>query len=288
MNLSIRQLIANKCSAIVHIGGSIFMQKESWNQLRINKSMVRDKPYFVLGANFGPFTDELFYKQHYELFKGYTDICFRDNYSYELFKNLDNVRKADDIVFQLDSRHPVKIEKYIVISVIKPSFRKNLSDCDDIYFQKIKDITVYFINNGYEVTLMSFCGNEGDQEAIDKIAKIIPSEKRDSVRKYYYKSNVTEALKVISSSSYVIATRFHAMILGWLYNKPVFPISYSEKMNNVMADIGYRGSYIDLKRIQSLKVVNVYYGLKTNFVNITFQINNSEKHFKILDKFLLS
>ncbi len=264
------------------------MQKESWNQLRINKSMVRDKPYFVLGANFGPFTDELFYKQHYELFKGYTDICFRDNYSYELFKNLDNVRKADDIVFQLDSRHPVKIEKYIVISVIKPSFRKNLSDCDDIYFQKIKDITVYFINNGYEVTLMSFCGNEGDQEAIDKIAKIIPSEKRDSVRKYYYKSNVTEALKVISSSSYVIATRFHAMILGWLYNKPVFPISYSEKMNNVMADIGYRGSYIDLKRIQSLKVVNVYYGLKTNFVNITFQINNSEKHFKILDKFLLS
>src|SRR5699024_10628833 len=83
-NFTVREIIARKYDAIVHIGGSIFIQKDNWNKSKKSKTLSNSMPYFVLGANFGPYTDHLFYKYHYELFKNYRDICFRDNYSYQL------------------------------------------------------------------------------------------------------------------------------------------------------------------------------------------------------------
>lgn len=244
MKSSLRTIIANRCDAIVHIGGSIFMQRGNWNGLKDERRTEVKKPYYVLGSNFGPYQDEKFYTDHYELFKKYTDICFRDTHSYELFKELNNVRLADDIVFQLKSKDRIKMEEKVMISVIKPSFRKNLEHYDDIYYKKIKDLTVSFINRGYSVVLMSFCEAEGDKEAIEKILSIIPENISSNIQKYYYKHDIEQALDVIASSAFVVATRFHAMILGWVYNKPVYPIAYSRKMNNVMENLNFKGSYI--------------------------------------------
>ncbi|MBY7144599.1 polysaccharide pyruvyl transferase family protein [Virgibacillus sp. NKC19-3] len=288
IDFSIRNIIARKCDAIVHVGGSIFIQKDNWTGIPNYKQKIKGKPFYVLGSNFGPFQNQQFFTEHYELFKKYTDICFRDKYSYGLFKDLPNVRVADDIVFQLNRKRSVSIKKHIVISVIKPSFRKNLHNYDEIYYQKIKDITIYFVNMGYQVTLMSFCEKEGDQEAVEEILQKLPEEIFDNVAKYYYKYNMEEALDIIASSSYVIATRFHSMILGWVFNKPVFPVSYSKKMNNVMKDIGFQGSYIDLKEINSLKPIDVYECMETNSVDVSVQAKNSKNHFKKLDEYLLN
>ncbi|UJL45808.1 polysaccharide pyruvyl transferase family protein [Virgibacillus sp. NKC19-16] len=288
VNFSLRKLIARKSDAIVHIGGSIFIQKGPWNGIPRDKQNFANKPYYVLGANFGPFHDQEYYKDHYELFKQYTDVCFRDSYSYELFKDLSNIRLADDIVFQLNKLQPVKVEKKIIISIIKPSFRKELSGYDEIYYQRIKDIAVYFVEKGYQVTLMSFCEKEGDQEAVEEILQLIPDDTKNNVNKYFYRFNLEEALDVIGSSSFVIATRFHAMILGWVYNKPVFPIAYSKKMNHVMKDLSYKGSYIDLKEINNLRPADVYESMNTNYVNISDQAKDAENHFKKLDEYLLN
>src|SRR5699024_4217930 len=103
---------------------------------------------------------------------------------------------------------------------------------------------------------------------------------------YKYRGDIDEAIQIISSSRYMIATRFHAMILGWLHHKPTLPIAYSEKMTNVMNDVGYKGMYIDFTNLDDLQFDKVYDDLKTNAVNISKQIENSEKHFKKLDEFL--
>src|SRR5699024_6532530 len=78
VNFSIINLIAKKCDGIIQIGGSIFMQSKKWHGKNKLEPLVKDKPYFVLGANFGPYKEESFYLAHYDLFKEYTDICFRD------------------------------------------------------------------------------------------------------------------------------------------------------------------------------------------------------------------
>ncbi|WP_415654037.1 polysaccharide pyruvyl transferase family protein, partial [Salinicoccus roseus] len=273
-DISIQRIISRKVDAIVQIGGSIFIERKKYLDSKVKKEKNVKKPYYVLGANFGPYQTEQFYKYHHELFQRYTDICFRDKYSYELFKDLRNVRMADDIIFQLSDQKKIASKHSVVISVIKPSFRENLQDYDEVYYKKIKDIAAYFLDKGYKVILMSFCEREGDKKAIEEISQLLPIQKRAYVYKYHYLFNMDEALDVIAASSFIVATRFHAMILGWAYNKPVFPIAYSEKMNNVMEDIGHTGTFINLKEIDKLNPDEVFESMKKNSVDISSQAKN--------------
>src|SRR5690625_1788610 len=119
------KILKKKVDAIVHIGGSIFMENINWQRRQLIRKNTFKKPYFVLGANFGPYQTMGFYESYKEIFEDYTDICFRDTYSYKLFENMKNVRVADDIVFSLNPTHK-EAERNIVISVIKPSFRRTL------------------------------------------------------------------------------------------------------------------------------------------------------------------
>lgn len=287
-----KKKIAKKCDATVYIGGSLFIQNDNWQEKLIETKnlKLKEQPFFLLGSNFGPFKDKQYYLTYKEIFKNYTDICFREEYSYDLFKELSNVRLADDVIFQLPVKkinHNQHQKKNIVISVIKPSARKNLQDLDNIYYEKIKETVTYFIDKGFIVNLVSFCEPEGDKEAVDEIFRKIPEGYKEKVKKNYYRMNISEILNTIGASDFVIATRFHSMILGWLYEKPVYPLIYSNKMLNVMDDVNFRGSYSDLKNIKSLSAQDVYDTMNTNFIDVSKQIKGSEKQFLELDKFLL-
>lgn len=279
--------VAQKCDAVVYIGGSLFIQGHNWKKAFINKKNMRNKniPFFLLGANFGPFKDKEFYLSYKEIFKEYTDICFRENYSYEMFKDLNNVRVADDIIFQMKTNDVQKQEESVVVSIIKPS-RKQLVGYDEVYYEKIKDISVYFIQKGYKVILTSFCEKEGDVDAVKAIIDLIPNDYLPNVTEHQYKFNIEETLEIISKSRFIIGTRFHSMILGWLYNKPVFPIVYSEKMTNVMNDVGFSGNYIELVNIEDINPGKVFESIDTNLIDISLQVNNAEKHFEKLDVYL--
>ncbi|WP_078378671.1 polysaccharide pyruvyl transferase family protein [Sutcliffiella halmapala] len=286
-----RNSVAERCDAGIYIGGSLFMQYNNWeNKYKFKKGMyIPGKPFFLLGANFGPYKSDEFYLKYKSLFSNFTDICFREKYSYNLFQDLGNVRVADDIIFQLkkDGIEEKKKEKNIVISVIKPS-RKHISNLDEIYYNKIKDIAIYFINRDYNVTLMSFCEPEGDNEAVEKIISLIPFEYSDRIARHLYELNIEETLEVISKSSLIIATRFHAMILGWIYNRPVYPIAYSEKMTNVMEDVNFKGAFANLDNISETDPKEIFESMDRNIIDISKQIVNSEKHFAILDEYLLN
>lgn len=288
INISIRKLIAMKYDAVVHIGGSIFMQSPGWEKRIKHRKKVYNKPFFLLGANFGPFTDEKYYRKYKEIIKEYTDVCFRDQQSYEMFKDLGNVRVSSDIIFQLENDNegfPQK--KTVLISVIMPSKREGYQGVDEKYYEKIRDIAVNFIQKGYEIILMSFCEKEGDEEAVNTIYSLIPSKLQVNVKKHYYRENIDKTLNIIKVSSFIIATRFHSMILGWVYNKPVYPIVYSEKMTNVMKNVGFNGGYVELKEINKLNQDEVVDSLlKNKLINISYFAKDAENHFIELDKYL--
>jgi len=288
MNDVCKILVAKFCDAVVTIGGSIFMQSENWLKERnhIKRLEIKDKPRFILGANFGPFSDPEYVTFYKQIFRESTDICFRDKYSFELFKDLSNVRLADDIVFQLNTQNSEKNIKNILISVIKPSFRKQLINFDYLYYKKIRDIAISFIKKGYNITFISFCESEGDKEAIESILKTIPYDYLNSVSKHLYKFNMAATLNLIATSEFVIATRFHSMILGWVYNKPVFPIIYSNKMINVIKDLEFKGLYTDFNKIEYLNPEEVFESMTTNIIDVSKQVKNAAKQFEKLDTFL--
>ena len=282
------QLLANGCDAAVHVGGSLFMQQADWQEnVQTTKAIsIKGKPFFLLGANFGPYVEADFYRQHKKIFQTYTDICFREQHSYDLFKDLNNVRKADDIGFQLDKMDTAQEDKSIVISVIKPSIRKHLSGYDALYYQKMREIAVYFITKGYHVIFISFCEAENDDEAIEKIAQGIPADYMEHISKHFYRTNIEATLKIIARSQCVVATRFHAMIVGWVFHKPVFPIVYSDKMTHVLEDIAFNGGTKDFTQLEELTAEQVFNHLQADPIDVSKQVNNAAKQFLKLDAFL--
>ncbi|WNS41981.1 polysaccharide pyruvyl transferase family protein [Paenibacillus sp. MMS20-IR301] len=286
----VQKLLTERSDGTVHIGGSIFMQGEGWEEYVANAENLRNKskPYFLMGANFGPYQDEAYYRKYREIFREYADVSFREQYSYDLFKDLGNVRLAPDIIFQLKySAAPVQAAegKILAISVIKPS-AKALHGYDKLYYDKMKDIAVHFIRQGYAVHFLSFCQHEGDQEAIGQILNLIPAELQAHTHAHFYSTDINAILAVLAGASCIIASRFHAMILGWVFGKPVFPVAYSSKMVNVMQDARFGGGYTDFKHLAELTAEQVYAGMAAGTLDVMLQANQAEKHFEQLDAYL--
>ena len=162
--------VAEDHDAILFIGGSIFREEEYHKTLYEDRlKMVRafkkrNKSVFVLGANFGPVETESFVDDYREFFKLCDDVCFRDFYSYHLFKNLPNVRYAPDIVFQMniDKYSQVKPENKIGFSIIDVRHKKGLGIYLDEYIESTVRSIKLFAEKGYDCCLMSFCDHEGD------------------------------------------------------------------------------------------------------------------------------
>lgn len=283
-------LYAKKFDAVIHIGGSIFIQNSNWeNKLFWYKKIIKaSKNSFILGSNFGSYYTEEYKVEHNKLFKKFNDICFREEYSWRLFKDLDNTHFAPDIVFSLQTGEiqSVPKKKRIIISVINLKNRNNLVDYLNEYEDKLVSVINTLANNGFEIYLMNFCIAEGDDEASNRIYDKLNSIIKANVSKYNYEGNLSEALSIISKSDGIIATRFHAMILGWVFEKKVYPIVYSEKTINVIEDIDFKDSYSKISNIKNLNTNKLLkYFMKDYSFDISAEKEASELQFKGLDNF---
>lgn len=237
-------MIAKQCDACVCITGSLFIQGEGdWRPyLSYMKSrQISGIPYYQIGSNFGPYRDDEFYEGFKEFFSNCEDVCFREKFSYNLFADLKNVRVAPDVVFS--GRFPMqKSEKKVSISVINLNNRRELAKYQTQYRDFIVDICRYYCKKGYQVNLMSFCKEEGDEIMIDEVLHKLESEgEGQSVIPILYRGDINEIVNLISCSEVVVATRFHAMILGWCMKKKVLPIIYSPKMEHVIEELHFAG-----------------------------------------------
>lgn len=283
----LENLKAKELDGVVNIGGSIFIENDfSKEDFKIReRNLEFGKNYFILGANFGPYKNEEFKNMYYKFFKECKDVCFREKYSYELFKDLENVRFGKDIVFSLEHKTEEK-ENYVLFSIILPSARPGFSGIESEYFNRLKTLTLDIIKSGKTVKFMSFCQGEKDEEAIKKLLNMIPNEKHKYISKYFYRGNIGEALEVINKADSVVATRFHAMILGFVFKKAVFPIAYSKKMINVLEDLGFKQNYSSLENLQSLNFEKFKENEALSTDILESAAKDGEKHFLKLDDFL--
>lgn len=264
----------------VSIGGSMFIEGLSPIE---RKKIYGNNPYYILGSNFGPYKTEKFYKKGYELFKNAEDVCVRDKYTYNLFKDLPNVRYAPDIVFTLDtSKIKISEEKKAIISVIDCE-NKLGKQYQEKYENMIKEMIKFFIDNGYKVALMSFCKRENDEIAIERILNNLDENTKQQVQKYFYDGNVEEALNYIAQSQIIVGTRFHANILGLLLRKTVIPIIYSNKTSEFLKDIKFEGKTIDIKGDCKFNLTLEDLKYKKD---VTKEIEKAQGQFKALDKLL--
>lgn len=275
------------------ISGSCFMESE-WGfamnpYYREEKIYYSKKPY-VIGCNFGPYNTKEYRNFYEKCFRSASQVSFRDKYSYSLFNELDNVSYAPDILFNVDTES-IKIpdeKDYVLISVLNPckddiNTENNLVDC---YINKMAKISDNLISLGKKVLFMGFCEFQRDGEIIGRIIKKMKSDKKNVRVIRYPEITKDEALGYIKNSEFVIATRYHGMILAEVFGKPVLPITYNEKMVHVIEDLTPSMEYISIDECEKWdcdliaeKIVNEKY----TAYNVEDIIKKAEKHFEKLD-----
>lgn len=284
-----QSILLNKVDGVIEIGGSLFIESENYkNDLNLRNILLEKTRgnYFVLGSNFGHYSNQKFQKDYQIFFSKCKDVCFRDKYSYDLFSDLNNVRLAKDIVFGLNDNTSTD-KNYILYSIIKPSLRKELKNKDEEYYSKIIESSLELLKEGKDIKFISFCKKEGDEEAIQKIISRIPKLYSKKVTFYNYSGDLNEALEIIKKSEIIVATRFHAMILGFVYSKKVLPIAYSNKIINVLKDLDFRGQYIDFNNLNDLNKHSILNSQSLENSKLENSKLDSLKIFQGLDKIIL-
>jgi len=237
----------------VYIGGSIFMEGNTTLCPKfvdfIRKCKERNRPFYYISSNYGPYETEEFLDLSKEAFSLSTDICFRDKYSYDLFKSLKTVRYAPDYAFNYKLNERAKIKNSIGISVINIRRKNNLKEKQEEYVKCLINNIKTYISNGNKVYLYSFCKYEEDEVTIDEILKEFSDN--ENVAAVRYEGDIDKFLDMYSKMEYMICGRFHAAVLSCVFKQKIFITSYSDKTNNVIKDLELELPIINFSEIES-------------------------------------
>lgn len=243
----------NDYNAYVYIGGSIFMEGGKVYNLSpkfydfIERCKKQNIPFCYISSNYGPYQTKEYFELSRKTFNTCTDICFRDKYSYDLFKDIENVRYAPDYIFSYNLNKIQKQRNSIGISVIDFSIRPEFKEYEQVYYNWLLESVKQYIQEGYSIYLYSFCEYEGDEKIIDKLLNELKNEK--NVKGIKYRGNIEEFLNLYIKMEYMICARFHAMVLSCIAEQKMHITSYSQKINNVIDDLELNLPILDFKDI---------------------------------------
>lgn len=289
-----RKFLMKTSHAAVHIGGSVFVQHlDDWSGFyAMDEQLVRlSRTLFVVGANFGPYTDPGYREQYRQLFEGYRDICFRDSCSKKEFSQADNIRWAPDVVFQYKEIPKVSAERQVLFSVIDLTERGGkypVSQYREVYEKFMKDLAVVFLRQGYRVKFISFCRMQKDEEAARRIQKEIRKEVPFDTELICYDQNLEECMQAFAASEMIVGTRFHSIILGMCMEKKVLPVIYDYKTRNMLNDL-FPYSGLEFGELEHLSAAQAAEQLKASEPYRAEQaVREAQEQFAALDRFLLS
>ena len=227
--------------AYIYVGGSIFMEGGKVYNLSekfydfVRRCKESNKPFCYVSCNYGPYQTQEYFDLSRKNFAMATDICFRDKYSYNLFKDIETVRYAPDLAFTYKLNKQEKIKNSIGISVIDLSIRNNLRDKEPKYIEMmVKNIRQY-VDQGKKVYLFSFCEHEEDERTINILIEKL--NHNESVIPVRFSGDLDSFLNTYSQMEHMICARFHALILSCVARQNMYVMSYSKKIDNVIEDL---------------------------------------------------
>ncbi len=257
------KLLLRSSYATVHIGGSVFVQHQDdfAPAYHLDCQLRRlSRRLYVVGANFGPYTDEKYYRLYRKLLSSYEGVCFRDRYSKNLFKDFPNVRYAPDVVFNYRQTGKVRLKKQALFSVIDLEGRGgkySISQYAEEYYNLMAELAEQCIERGYTVKFVSFCRMQEDEKAVRMIIDRMGDKYEEAVSAFFYDKDERKCVNQFYESELIVGTRFHSIILGWLAEKKVLPVVYDLKTLHTLEDLGVEDYILleDLKKVRASEAV---------------------------------
>lgn len=227
-----------RCDARLLISGSCFMEQAGPEMIAWHDFFLREHSY-VMGCNFGPYHSDEYLETYRRILARPRAVCFRDRFSYALFRQLPNAACAPDIVFAYPRQErtdpPEKDYLLLCPAPLSKDGRSDLAPWEERYLALHREVVRQTLAGGRSVVILSFC-----EEQDRPVAEAICAGLEDSSRVRlvdYPRLSVREAAGYLAGADAVLATRYHAMILALLYERPVFALCYSDKLTHVIEDL---------------------------------------------------
>lgn len=284
------------CDAFVRIGGSIFMQHtpecpevdfstECSPDFSFRDDVCGKGNAFVIGANLGPVYSDDYWESIEQEFAQYRHICLRDYASFCRMRTLPNVHYAPDVLFLVPMPKVEQKGEHVVISVIDISQHTNDVLVIRSYYDLLEQAIDHFRKSGVPVTLVSFCQWQGDELAIQTLLDRFPD--RSGISTCCYHGEPSKILEVLAEASFIVGSRFHSIILGMSFGKPVFPILYNCKTGNYLADLDFSGRSAELKDLPHTSLEDLLYNYDKHIVaDVSLHHKYAENQFRGLRIFL--
>ena len=286
------KLLLKSSYAAVHIGGSVFVQhQDDFTAAYHLDCQLRalSRRLFVVGANFGPYTDDNYYRSYRKLLSSYEGVCFRDRYSKKLFNDFPNVRYAPDVVFNYRQTKKIRTKKQALFSVVYLDNRGgkySISQYAEEYYSLMAELAEQCIEKGYSVRFVSFCRMQEDEKAVSIIVDRMGDKYKEAVSTFFYDMNERECVKQFYESELIVGTRFHSIILGWMAEKKVLPVVYDRKTLHTLEDLGVE-DYILLEELKKIRASEaVEHLIDGNVMDVKGLKSKARLQFADLDRLL--
>jgi colanic acid/amylovoran biosynthesis protein len=197
---------------------------------------------------------------------------------------------APDIVFGYASKSKSKVvssKNILGISILNTKLNPEVKGD---YIHKMAELVNMYLDRSLDkqVRLFGFDGgHENDGAVIDQILKIVQFPERVVKIEYNDKITITEYLDLFSECGFIVANRFHSMVLAAKFGIPFSPIIYSKKTSNVLNDIGYHLKSIKYKDIAKIDLDELLENINngSNIFAMPETVSyESRKHFCGLDQ----
>jgi len=183
-------------------------------------------------------------------------------------------------------RDPQNGSRFVVgVGVMVHAGKYSVATSDDTtylsYLENLATFARWLLVRGYDIRLLS--GDLPDararQEFRDLLREqlLVCDEERIIDEPIH---SIENLLSQIMATDFVVATRFHNVLLSLLCNKPVISISFHDKCESLMSEMGLSEYCLDINDLRADSLIEKFCDLETNSDIIKPSIRAKAREFR--------
>lgn len=149
------------------------------------------------------------------------------------------------------------------------------------YLDALTEFTYWLMQRGYRLLL--FVSSSADRAALGELKDRLRARYGQSALTHVFEpsiNRVEDLLSQLSRAEFVVATRFHGVLLSHVLRKPVLAIAYDRKVDAHMEDLQQSPYTLDVRRLNAHQLCESFALLEANAAQVRPRINTCIEAFR--------
>jgi polysaccharide pyruvyl transferase WcaK-like protein len=150
------------------------------------------------------------------------------------------------------------------------------------YLDTLAEFTYWLIQRGYRILL--FVSTRADRGALDELKVRMGERYGRDILIHLAEPSISsfeDILSQVNKVDFVVATRFHGVVLSHVLSKPVIAISYDRKVDAHMKDVEQNRYNLNILHVDFRQLCESFVLLETNATQVRGHINKCINAFRV-------